>query len=120
MYRYITPVNLGTLKRHEIIVFGCESGMPGEGLHGQSYAIPVVGRMVTGKTVNKSIDRFTEFASEHPDLVFYVLEIGHGCKIMPAYKIAMMFFEASKLPNVYLPSLYWDELEFGKEFESIV
>lgn len=120
MYRYITPVNLGTLKRHEIIVFGCESGMPGEGLLGQTYPIPVVGKKVTEKTVNKSIDRFTEFASEHPDLVFYVVEIGHGCKIMPAYKIAMMFFEASKLPNVYLPRIYWDELEYGKELESIV
>ena len=54
------------------------------------------------------------------DLVFYVVEIGHGCKIMPAYKIAMMFFEASKLPNVYLPRIYWDELEYGKELESIV
>ena len=119
MYRYITPWNLGTLQRNEIIVFGCyEFGMHGEGLLGQAYAIPVVGEMVTEEMLNKSIDRFTKYAEEHQELIFYVTEIGRGCNELPAWKIAMMFFEASKLPNVYLPRLYWNELEFWKELEA--
>lgn len=119
MYKYITPWSLGTLKRNEVIVFGCqEYGIQGEGPSGQSYAIPIIGRKVTAKTLKRTIERFTEYASEHQELVFYVTEIGRGTRKFPPYKIAIMFFEASGLPNVYLPRLYWDELEFWVEFEA--
>ena len=65
-----------------------------------------------------SVLRFTLYALEHPELTFYVSEIHLTSRKFPAYQVAIMFYEASKLPNVYLPRLYWDELEFSEEFKA--
>jgi len=137
MYRDITPNFIQKLGKSEVFVFGSHVSArhndgaailakaylgacvgQKEGIQGQSYAIPIVGRTVTKRSLMASVLRFTLYALEHPELTFYVSEIHLTSRKFPAYQVAIMFYEASKLPNVYLPRLYWDELEFSEEFKA--
>ncbi len=84
--------------------FGAEWGN-GEGLQGQSYALPTMEGM---KSLKKAIGRFTDFASKHSEYIFYVTAVGCGIAGYQPEDIAPYFEKAALLKNVYLPLSFWD------------
>lgn len=86
--------------------FGAVWGQ-GEGLQGQSYAIPT---MEGFANLSKAVKRFTSFAAEHPELRFLVTRIGCGIAGYSASQVAPLFKECIPLENVALPSDFWDVL----------
>lgn len=56
------------------LFFGAIFGQ-GEGLQGDSYAIPTMQEGV--ETIKPYIDEFIDFAKNRPDLTSYVIKIGH-------------------------------------------
>ena len=91
--------------------FGAEWGN-GEGLQGQSYAIPT---MEGEHSTMLAVNRFTDYAKEHPELKFLVTPIGCGIAGYSPEEIAPMFKEAAALENVYLPISFWKVLMNSKE-----
>lgn len=120
---HITPSRINSLLDDEIFVFGSNAmGMHmggaariaydkfgaewgnGEGLQGQSYALPT---MEGEESVRAAIKRFTEFAYDHPDLTFFVTAVGCGIAGYTPKEIAPIFESAANLENVYLPLSFW-------------
>ena len=119
--RRITPDNIITLKPNEIFVFGSNlqgyhaGGAAftarmkfgavmgnGDGLQGQSYAIPTMQGGV--ETIKPYVDKFIAFAAEHPEKNFLVTRIGCGIAGFTVADIAPLFKEAVHMNNVWLPS----------------
>ena len=98
--------------------FGAKWGQ-GEGLQGQSYAIPTMHGGT--KEIKPYVDRFLSFAKTHQEMEFVVTPIGCGIARLPLSEIAVLFTDALKLVNVFLPrsfvlAIYAVEaLKFGKE-----
>lgn len=70
----------------------------GEGLQGDSYAIPTMeGLGAMGEAVN----RFLVFAASHPALIFLVTQVGTGVAGHKAAEVAPLF--AGHSANVVLP-----------------
>ena len=122
-----TPENINSLKPNEVFVFGSNLAGhhgggaaraalqkfgaimgQGVGLQGQSYAIPTMQGGV--ETIKPYVDEFINFAKAHPELKFYITRIGCGIAGFKDEDIAPLFREASKLPNVWLPEEFWNEL----------
>ena len=122
----VTPDNVRNLEENEIFVFGSNaSGFhgggaaafamrnfgaiwgQGEGLQGQSYAIPTMGGI---PDLAEAVKRFAEYAEDHPKLRFLVTRIGCGIAGYTAEQIAPLFKECIHLENVALPSDFWDVL----------
>lgn len=129
----ITPEWVTTLKDNEIFVFGCRNSgrhfdgasnfalnhfgaVMGqrEGRQGQSYAIPTIGGTIGLNEIRKSVEIFTKYAIEHPELHFLVTPVGCGGGCCEVWEIAPMFRKASKLSNVSLPEDFWIELDKGR------
>ena len=127
--RRITPSWIETLREDEIFVFGCRNSgrhfdgascfalehfgaIMGqrEGRQGQSYAIPTIGGTIDKKELKDSVMRFTQYAIEHPELKFLVTPVGCGGGGWRPSMVAPMFRDASKLQNVYLPQVFWENL----------
>jgi len=127
----ITPEFITALEPNQIFVFGSnERGVHGagaakmavkwgavygigEGLKGQTYAIPTKdGNIETLnlEDINNYIVNFVKFAKEHSHLNFLVTEIGCGLAGLSPNQIAPMFKEVSSLSNVYLPFRFWQIL----------
>lgn len=119
----ITPSQVNILADGEIFVFGSNfqgrhmGGAArvaqekygavwgiGEGLQGQSYAIPTMEGL---ENLAPAVQRFTSFAKQHQELKFFVTAIGCGIAGFRADEIAPMFLNAAYLPNVYLPLSFW-------------
>ena len=79
----------------------------GEGLQGQSYAIPTMEGI---EGMSEAIKRFTSFAAEHQKLRFLVTRIGCGVAGYSVSQVAPLFKECIPLENVALPSDFWDVL----------
>lgn len=126
----VTPEWIDTLEENEIFVFGCRNSgrhfdgasnfalehfgaIMGqrEGLQGQSYAIPTIGGVIGLKEIRQSVDTFTKYATEHPELHFLVTPVGCGDGCQSEWDIAPMFSKVSKLPNVSLPISFWNALK---------
>ena len=118
--RRISPDNIRTLGRNEIFVFGSNvhgfhgggaaaAAMrqfgaiwgQGEGLQGQSYAIPTMEGI---ENLSAAVSRFTEFAEKHPELRFLVTRIGCGIAGYSVEEIAPLFEGCIELGNVALPT----------------
>ena len=118
-----TPDMITTLGRNEIFVFGSNlAGQhaggaariacnrfgaiwgQGEGLQGNSYAIPTMQGGV--ETIKPYVDSFIEFAAQNPNLTFYVTKIGCGIAGFEVSEIAPLFRGALALPNVILPQAF--------------
>ena len=131
MMSRVTPPLILELKTNEIFVFGSnESGRHGkgaaktarkwgarngvgEGLCGQTYAIPTKNCKIatlSTKSISKYVTRFIQFASEKKDVVFLVTEIGCGLANLKPSEIAPMFLAAMEHHNIYLPQSFWDIL----------
>ena len=121
---HITPDEIVSLKKNEIFVFGsnlqgyhaggaaytarvlfgAKMGQ-GEGLQGQSYAIPTMQGGV--ETIKPYVDKFIEFAEENPDKDFLVTRIGCGIAGFTPQEIAPLFRKAMQMHNVWLPADFW-------------
>jgi len=122
----ITPEHITQLNKGEFFVFGSNArGMhgggaaaaamkyygavwgQGEGLQGQSYAIPTMGTL---EETEQAIQRFIQFAKVHPEMKFLVTRIGCGIAGYTPRQIAPMFASAVNVENVCLPKDFWEEL----------
>ena len=119
----ITPSQINGLEANEVFVFGSNfqgrhiGGAArsakekfgavwgiGEGLQGQSYAIPT---MEGSENIKPAVERFTSFARQHQELKFFVTAIGCGIAGYQVEEIAPLFVDAAYLQNVYLPVSFW-------------
>ena len=120
------PNHIGKLKNNEIFVFGSNAqGLhgggaaatamkyygavwgQGEGLQGQSYAIPTMGTL---DETEQAVQRFIKFAKEHPELRLLVTKIGCGIAGYTPRQIAPMFAGVVNVENVCLPEDFWKEI----------
>lgn len=118
--REYTPYRISELKPNEIFVFGSNlAGSHGGGaarlayeqfgavwgqgvsLQGQSYAIPTMQGGV--ETIKPYVDGFIKFALSHPELIFYVTQIGCGIAGFKVAEIAPLFQNAVDVANIILP-----------------
>lgn len=123
----ITPRRITKLEKGEIFVFGSNlAGMhgggaartahdkfgavwgQGEGLQGQSYAIPTMQGGV--ETIKPYVDEFIEFARHNKNLKFLVTAIGCGIAGFSPDEIAPLFRKAVGVENISLPDFFWDIL----------
>ena len=93
----------GGAARHARHHFGAIMGQ-GEGLQGQSYAIPTMEGLTE---MRHAIHRFAMFASEHPHLRFLVTRIGCGVAGYSVDQVAPLFKECIDLENVALTADFW-------------
>lgn len=85
--------------------FGAIQGR-GEGMQGQSYAIPTLGlsmEKVPLENIGKSIDKFIEVAKNSPNKTFYMTKIGCGIAGFSIEEIASLFKEREFPENVVMP-----------------
>lgn len=88
--------------------FGAVWGQ-GDGLQGQSYAIPTMEGGV--ETIRPFVDKFIGFARKHPEYTFLVTRIGCGIAGFTDGDIAPLFQNAIALTNIVLPKTFADVLE---------
>ncbi len=122
----VTPNWIDQLAADEVFVFGSNpEGMhnggaaalaverfgaivgQGEGIQGQSYAIPTTGD--NGLFV-QAVQRFIDYAAAHPEKRFLVTRVGCGNAGRGAYEVARLFIDAIKLENISLPEDFWEIL----------
>lgn len=97
---HVNGTHAGGAAHHALLHFGAVMGQ-GEGLQGQSYAIPTTG--CNYQSLVESIGRFLDFAEAHPNLHFYVTAIGCGNAGYHPRDLAPHFSRARKMQNVSLP-----------------
>ena len=122
----VTPERVLSLSPNEIFVFGSNaSGFhgggaaaqamhdfgaiwgQGEGLQGRSYAIPTMEGL---ESMKAAVERFTQFATQHPELRFLVTRVGCGIAGHTVREVAPLFSGCVSLDNVSLPADFWDVL----------
>lgn len=120
-----TPDNIITLGRRDIFVFGSNLAGhhaggaarvainrfgaiwgQGEGLQGNSYAIPTMQGGV--ESIKPYVERFIELAKRERALTFYVTKIGCGIAGFQLKEIAPLFKNALGLSNIRLPKEFVD------------
>lgn len=80
--------------------FGAEWGV-GDGPTGQCYAIPTMHGGID--EIRPYVDKFLEYAKEHPMQRFLVTRVGCGIAGFTDEEMAPLFFKAMKIINVALP-----------------
>ena len=93
-------------------MFGAEYGK-GEGLHGQSYAIPTKDHNIGPLSMHRICDyvhRFIDFAEQNPQYDFLVTEIGCGLAGLKPEQVAPLFKEVVDIENIFLPKRFWKYL----------
>ena len=122
----VTPQLIRQLGENEIFVFGSNANGyhrggaaafamrefgavwgQGEGLQGQSYAIPTTEGM---NQLREAVNRFMAFADQHQELRFLVTMIGCGNAGYSPRDIAPLFKGCIDLENVALPIEFWSVL----------
>lgn len=119
-----SPKQITSLEPNQVFVFGSnEAGIhgagaarialkwgakigKGEGLYGSTYAIPTKDHNIKSLRIDQIkpyVDRFIEFAKNHPEKTFLVTEIGCGLAGFKTEDISPLFMEARGLDNVWLP-----------------
>lgn len=128
----ITPDNITSLNEGEIFGFGAnEAGIHGGGaaklahqkfeaewhvgfgLTGKCFAIPTKDRRIQSLAIiqiKHYVDRFIEYAKEHPEYKFLVTEIGCGLAGFVPEQIAPLFKDAVDIENIFLPKRFWNVL----------
>ena len=129
--KVFTPDNITKLKQNEVFVFGSNKAGNhvggaarvavekfgaimghGEGLQGQSYAIPTLDEQmdkVSTEELTRSVRRFADYTRHNTDKLFYVTKIGCGIAGFSVEEIVEVFKSVSFGDNVVLPQ------EFGEE-----
>ena len=93
--------HLGGAARYAYDHFGAEWGN-GVGPQGQCYAIPTMHGPLS--EIKPYVDDFIEYARQHPMTRFLLTRVGCGIAGFKDEKMALLFLEAFKLPNVSFPS----------------
>lgn len=126
--REFTPDRITSLRPNEIFVFGSNLGGfhgggaaelayrsfgavwgQGEGLQGQSYALPTMVQTVA--EMQPYVDRFIVCAQLHPELKFYLTEVGCGIAGFTVEEVAPLFVKALEVPNIVLPERFFRVLQ---------
>ena len=112
--REFTPERITSLRPNEIFVFGSNLGFgavwgQGEGLQGQSYALPTIVHTVA--EMQPYVDRFVACAQMHPELKFYLTEVGCGIAGFTVNEVAPLFAKALEVPNIVLPERFFRVLQ---------
>ena len=81
----------------------------GDGIQGQSYAIPTMQGGVD--TIRPYVDKFIAYAKQHPDKHFLVTRIGCGIAGFSPDEIAPLFADAAEVENISLPDDFWEEIQ---------
>lgn len=97
--------HMGGAARIAIDKFGAEWGK-GEGLQGQSYAIPTMQGGV--ETIRPYVEKFLDLAWEWDQTTFLVTRIGCGIAGFKPEEIAPLFDRALDMYNVVLPKDFFD------------
>ena len=119
----VTPDHINHLQDNEIFVFGSNAQGQhnggaavyamrhfgavrgqGEGLQGRSYAIPTTGSF---EELAAAVNRFVEFAEEHPETRFLVTRIGCGNAGLTPRQVAPLFSDCIRMENISLPADFW-------------
>ena len=100
----IHGMHMGGAARVALERFGAVWGV-GEGLQGQSYALPTMEGI---DDLAKAVDRFIIFARHHPELRFLVTAVGCGIAGYTPEQVSPFFKPAIDLQNVYLPQSFWE------------
>jgi hypothetical protein len=130
----ISPNYITELSPNQIFVFGSnESGIhgagaakmarkwgavigKGEGLQGQTYAIPTKDRTVMRtldiEEIKPYVDRFIDFAIENTHFEFLVTEIGCGLAGLKPYHVAPLFKRTLAVQNILLPYSFVETLYY--------
>ena len=96
----LAGIHAGGAARTALLRFGAVYGQ-GEGIQGQSYAIPTMQGGV--ETIRPYVDRFIDLAYEWDENTFWVTRIGCGIAGFKDEEIAPLFDRAFDLYNVRLP-----------------
>lgn len=91
--------------KQAMLKFGAVYGR-GQGLQGQSYAIPTKDfriKTLPLSEIAKYVQKFIEFAINHPDLEFLVTPIGTGLAGYPIEQMKPLFQSANGVTNIKLP-----------------
>jgi len=118
-----TPDRITSLEANEVFVFGSNlAGMhgggaarlayekfgaewgKGDGLYGQSYAIPTMQGGV--ETIKPYVDKFIEYAALECDKTYLVTKIGCGIAGFKDEEIAPLFAKAIYYDNIILPESF--------------
>ena len=99
-------LHYGGAARTAFCCFGATWGK-GLGLSGKSYAIPTMNSITK---IEKYVNKFQDFAEEHPEKQFIVTEIGCNIAGYSVEEIAPLFKRSITIENVVLPERFWDEL----------
>lgn len=125
-YQYYKAIKDYNFAAHEVLVFGCHelgkhySGYAqvafhhfqakmgqGEGRQGQAYGIPTIaadGQVLSLPEIQAAVERFKYYAQQHPELHFYMTEIGCGFAGYNVADIAPMFKDTPQ--NIYFPESF--------------
>ena len=121
----VTPENVTSLKENEVFVFGSNTAGrhgkgaartaykkfgaiygQGEGLQGQSYALPTKGKNIENlsiEQISKNIDTFIKVAKDNPDKTFYLTKIGTGLGNKTVEQMAELINKKNIPDNVIRP-----------------
>lgn len=122
MQTRFTPDNITELAPNEIFVFGSNSegqhaggaayfamdrfgakwGI-GEGLVGNTYALPTMDDLTDPLSIKPHVDKFIEFAKAHPQYTFLVTKVGCGIAGFEINEVAPFFKDAIAMANIVLP-----------------
>lgn len=116
----VTPEHINQLKDNDVFVFGSNVAGnhgggaahvavmkfgavmgQGEGIQGQSYAIPTVGCSLYA--LKGAVERFINYAKAHPEKQFLVTAIGCGHGGYTPEEIAPLFAAERTIANITLP-----------------
>ena len=119
----VTPDRIDQLADNEVFVFGSNPDGShaggaaafavnhfgaivgqGEGLQGQSYAIPTTGDY---GLFADAVQRFVDFAANHPEKRFLVTRVGCGNAGYDVHQVAQLFADAVSHENISLPEDFW-------------
>lgn len=99
-------IHTGSAAAHAVKHFGAIVGQ-GEGMQGQSYAIPTTGDY---DMFAQAVHRFIEYAAQHTDQRFLVTRVGCGNAGYDMRDVASMFAHAIRVENICLPEDFWEIL----------
>lgn len=109
-------IHAGGAARFAVLKFGAEMGNP-NGIQGQSYAIPTLSKpgglpnhKLPLSEIGKYVNEFISFASQHPNVFFYVTPIGCGIAGFTEEEIAPLFSECINMENIALPKSFFSVL----------
>lgn len=126
----VTPDSIDNLNQNEIFVFGSNikgehfggaaklafekfgaTFGQGEGLQGQSYAIPTMDyyrKPFTLSIIKKYIYEFLQFARNYPEYKFYLTKLGCGICGYTIIEIGQLLIDFNIPKNVALPIEFWE------------